>query len=137
MARNFVILLVCLSIVGCARMVKVPVGGGAAFNDCSNANCKIELLFPADSILAIEGATQAKSIYYAGQIFVIGDGFSRLWKGKIMKDYLAFESVYLESPPVTNSVFDWQRGLLKISWIGSDGIPYWIYFNQEGKQVEE
>ena len=137
MMKKLLLVLLCLMLAGCAKVISVPVSGGTAFNECEKGSCPIQVSFPADSVFAFEGSKQAKSIYYSGKFFLLGDGFKYLWVGEMDDNEIDFKAVEIASTPAKNVSFDWERSMLKIAWKGTDGADYKLFVNQKGKLVEE
>ena len=127
---------VCALLAGCAGTIKVPISGAASFKECKEGNCAVEFSFPADSILMLENATGAKAIMFAGKIFVIGDNFSNLWIGDDEDSQILFKRMPLNGAPINNSAFDWEQGILAISWTGVTGDVFKLLVNQKGKITE-
>jgi hypothetical protein len=128
----FIALLFC----GCATVIKAPLESTAAFSPCKDKKCEMNFTFSPDSIQKFEEAANAKSIYFGGKVFLFGDGFDNLWVGEIEENQIEFTKEPLVSIPASNTLFDWEKGMLKISWVVFDGNTYIYYIDNRGKKVE-
>lgn len=118
---------------GCYKVVNVPVAGGASYSECKFGECNVPINFEPDSILVAENASDCKSIFYAGEIFVLGDNFSHLWVGEIDDTQIEFKKYDIKNSPVSDVFFDWRGGNLVIGWTSSTGEKVSITVNSEGK----
>ena len=137
MKRILLVLLVAMFLSGCTKAFKTPLRGGASFSECNISDCVLDISFPVDSIIAIEGGTDARAIYFGGKIFLLGNGFSNLWIGELNESEVSFKKVALIGIPTKKMSFDWEHGLLLLSWVGPDDIQYRWYVNSKGDFVEE
>ena len=128
-----IILMGIFAFSGCTRPTKIPIVGGANYSECKFQQCKLDMSFAPDSILTVEQAPSCKAIFYAGEIFVLGDGFSSLWIGEIEDQNIEFSRKPIPDSPVKNVKFDWENGHLVITWTGASGMPGKISLNSEGK----
>jgi len=136
MFRILMILAISILLAGCAGTIKVPIASAASFKDCKDGDCAVEFSFPVDSILILENASAAKAIMFAGKIFVIGDNFSNLWIGDDEDSQIYFKRMQLDGAPINGSAFDWEQGILSISWNGVNGDAFKLFVNQKGKITE-
>ncbi len=128
------ILLIAVAVLGgCAGKVKVPAAGDANFSTCGFENCRVGINFPADSILSVEGASECKAIFFAGKIFVMGNGFSHLWVGEIEDENIEFKPINISEAPASDVEFDWERGNLTIQWETNLGGTEKVEIDKEGK----
>ncbi len=134
---TFAFFLIVGLFIGCARNIAIPFNGGANFSECPQGNCTSDISFSADSILALEGGNSAKTILFAGKIFLIGDGFSNIWVGDIEDNTIEFQPEDVDNAPMSKVSFDWESEMLVITYIGSDGNEHKLTATDKGKILEE
>jgi len=137
MRGSYITLLLCFLLAGCANIVKTPLHGNAAFSQCSDGKCLLDISFPVDSVLAIEGAEKAKTIYFAGKVYLIGNGFSNLWIGEIEDESIEFTRKELIDAPAMVTTFDWEKGKLTVNWRSNEDIRHKLFIDNRGKISEE
>lgn len=139
MNRLLITTLLFVFIIGCGRVIKAPLSGDVTFQKCRRGECALEITFVADSIIALENGDRAKTIFFAGKVFLLGDGFQNLWIGEIEEDgYISFEPYGLVGAPVKKPRFDWERRFLSIEWMGTaDGARHKILITNKGKILED
>ena len=134
------VIIVFIGIVifaGCGRVISIPVNCGTNFSKCPQGKCMFDVSFSADSILAVESGNSAKTIFFAGRIFLIGENFSHIWIGEVEDNAIEFHPREVKSGNMLNPTFDWSRENLVIKWHTKDGNEHRIVINGEGKIVEE
>ncbi len=134
---TFAVFLIVGLFIGCARNIVVPFDGGTNFSECPQGNCIADISFSVDSILAVEGGNSAKIIIFAGEIFLIGENFSNIWVGDIEDNTIEFYPEDVDYAPMSKASFDWEKEMLVITYIGSDGSEHKFTVTDKGKILEE
>jgi len=132
-----VFIIVGVILCGCAHSIKTPLHGGATYDVCKMGECKLNVAFEPDSILDYEGVTEAKAIFYAGKIFLIGEGFSNIWIGEIEEEEAKFSLYEIDNTKMTAPYFDWDGQILFIGWTHIDGYKAGLFVDEKGKISSE